>query len=289
MNRLLITGGTGLLGGALTSFFNRKNFEVVTLGKSAQASLSADLTNLDETTNIIKLIRPNIIINLIANTNVDLCEIDINSAYRSNVLPIKNLCQVISDLQPNTHIIHFSTDMVYDGVGLKSESDVVICNNYALSKLAGELVMCNMFGTVIRTNFFGKSQTSGRVSFSDWIINSLSTDNQINVFEDVFFSPLSMDTLCEMVNLVINQKIPGLFNLGSRDGMSKADFAYSLASLLKLPIDKMKRIQVSSLPILKALRPKDMRMDSSLFEKSFNVKLPSLYDEILKTGAIYYE
>ena len=54
----------------------------------------------------------------------------------------------------------------------------------------------------------------------------------------------------------------GTFNLGCREGVSKADFAFYLADELGLPVDSMTRA-VSSKARLDAVRPHDMRMECS--------------------------
>jgi dTDP-4-dehydrorhamnose reductase len=288
MTRVLVTGATGLLGSFLVPFFYKKGYDVITLSRSQQVAISADLTILKNVVRIIDDLKPDVVVNLVANTNVDICESDVNLAYRMNVLPIANLCQAILDLQLSTHVIHLSSDMVYDGIGPQQESEVILRNTYALSKFASELSVRDVGGTVLRTNFFGRSQCANRASFSDWIYEALTNGNSINLFDDIFFSPLSMQTLCEMLSLVVEKRPTGIYNLGSRQGMSKADFAFAFASHFDFSIKKMKRVKSMQFNNLKAIRPKDMRMDSSLFEEELNIRLPVLLDEIAKTSEHYY-
>jgi dTDP-4-dehydrorhamnose reductase len=61
--------------------------------------------------------------------------------------------------------------------------------------------------------------------------------------------------------------------------MSKRDFAIELAKVFSLDSGCAQDALASELN-LKARRPKDMRMDCGLFEKTFNITLPSLKDEI---------
>ena len=61
--------------------------------------------------------------------------------------------------------------------------------------------------------------------------------------------------------------------------MSKADFAFKLAEVLGLPTENMRRGSVAEVNLV-ARRAKDMRMDSSSFEKVFEVELPKLTQEI---------
>jgi len=87
----------------------------------------------------------------------------------------------------------------------------------------------------------------------------------------------------------VQRKPVGIYNLGSHNGMSKADFDFAFAECLKLPTDIMSRIKTSQASFLKAYRPKDMRMDSTKFESALGVKLPNLADLIQQLAQEYNE
>ncbi|MBT4733036.1 sugar nucleotide-binding protein [Candidatus Woesearchaeota archaeon] len=164
-----------------------------------------------------------------------------------------------------------------------------MANNYAFSKYAGELAAALIPSTILRTNFIGLSHAPNRESLTDWVFDSIKNGESIKVLSDVFFSPLSMVNLSEMINLVIEKKPIGIFNLGSRNGMSKADFDFSFAECLGLQTKTMTRITTEQATFLEAYRPKDMRLDSSKFEKALGVILPSLSDEIQLVANDYLE
>jgi len=109
------------------------------------------------------------------------------------------------------------------------------------------------------------------------------------VLDDVYFSPLAMTTLSEMIHLVIEKRPVGVFNLGSRNGMSKADCDFEFAECLGLQTKTMTRIHVDQASFLKAYRPKDMRLDCTKFEKDFQITLPDLRDEIQLAAKDYLE
>jgi dTDP-4-dehydrorhamnose reductase len=182
--------------------------------------------------------------------------------------------------------VQISTDQLYDGPGPHSEDDITLTNAYAESKRKAESVAAAVSSTILRTNFFGPSNCASRISISDWVFASLSASLDITVFEDILFSPLSINTLVELIATVASRRRAGIFNLGSKDGMSKADFAYALAKVLRLPTRTMKRGLSSSLNLY-AYRPKDMRMYSTLFEKTFAVSLPTLQREVESMQEVY--
>jgi dTDP-4-dehydrorhamnose reductase len=288
MATVLVTGATGMLGCSLVPFLNGHGHAVVRHGFHGAADENANLCKLDETLALLEKHQPSFIINLIALTSVDTCEFRPNSAYLANVTTVGNLCHSIKVLNLDCHLIQISTDHVYDGLGPHKESDVNISNFYAFSKAAAEVVTGSVSSTVLRTNFFGRSLCAGRASFTDWIYQTLQIDVPQPVFDDILFSPLSMARLNEMIERVIEHAPQGVFNLGSNGGMSKADFAYQFADLMGLSNKNLFRT-LSTRVGLKAYRPKDMRMDCSLFEQRMGLTLPNLIDEIKSMRSTYLE
>jgi dTDP-4-dehydrorhamnose reductase len=289
MARLLVTGATGLLGCALVPALLAQGHEVLRHGHSAIADFNADLTEAAQTAAMLGRARPEVIINLAALANVDACQTDINHAYRMNVLTVENLCREIDRQASPAHLVQISSDMVYDGTGPHSEDQISPCNVYALSKIAGELAASRVASTVLRTNFFGRSRCPGRSSLSDWLYQSLRTQSPIQVFDDVLFAPLSLPTLCGLLQQIAVKRPIGVFNLGARDGMSKADFAYAFAAALEMPSQTLQRAGVGAMGSLKARRPTDMRMDCRRIEAVMQLRLPSLLDEINLTRNEYHE
>jgi dTDP-4-dehydrorhamnose reductase len=220
---------------------------------------------------------------------VDRCETQPNQAYLANVRIVENIAGWIKQEKTPCHLAHISTDQVYDGASPHAEEQVTLTNYYAFSKYAGELAAASVPSTILRTNFFGRSHCAKRASLSDWLFRSLSNGDPIQVFDDVLFNPLSMITLSEIIKLIIQKKPIGVFNLGSHEGMSKADFAYAFAEELNLSTSAMTRTSTDQVTFLKTYRPKDMRMDCSKFEKILGIKLPFLRDEIKRAAKEYCE
>lgn len=278
--RVLVTGSTGLVGGTLVPRLRETDMDVVAHGLSKPCQVNADLTDRDATESLLDKVQPDAIINLVALTDVDTSEKDPDLAYRLNVLTVENLAAWIG-LNPGRRLVQLSTDQVYDGLGTHGEDDVTIRNTYAMTKYAGELAAFRVGGIALRTNLFGRSRTEGRKSLSDWLLDSFRARKPITLMTDVMFSPLALPTLVEMIILTLNGDARGVFNLGSRDGMSKRDFALALARHFDLPTDNARDGTQADLN-LSAVRPTGMLMDSTRFEKTFGLTLPTLSEEIPK-------
>jgi dTDP-4-dehydrorhamnose reductase len=289
MSKILVTGATGLLGATLVPQLERRGHTVLRHGHRGAAQFRADLRDPAQTAAMLEQARPDCIINLAALTDVDRCEREPNEAYELNVVSLENICGWIRSGAPGCHLVQISTDQVYDGPGPNPESAVTIRNTYAFSKIAAELVAAGAAGTVLRTNFFGRSRCPTRTSFSDWILQSIHAGRPLALFEDVHFSPLSLSTVSAMIERVVRERPRGVFNLGAAGGASKADFAFAFARALNLPTAQMQRTASSRAPQLAARRPRDMRMDSGLFERTMGLELPPLSDEINSMRSEYLE
>ena len=289
MNTVLITGSTGLLGSSLIRLLDLEEAKVITHAQNGIADFLADLGDKSEVFDLLDYVQPDILINLVGLTNVDLCESEPNSAYLVNTKIVENITDWINESKSPCHLVQISTDQLYDGAGPHIEAEVTLTNFYAFSKYAGELIASKVPSTILRTNFFGFSHCQHRQSFTDWVYHSILNDVNIKVFEDVKFSPLSMKTMAEMIQLIIQRKPIGIFNLGSRNGISKADFAFAFAEEIGLPSNNLQRSTTDKSTILKAYRPKDMRMNCTKFEGTFKLMLPELRDEIKKATKEYHD
>jgi dTDP-4-dehydrorhamnose reductase len=289
MNKILVTGANGLLGSSLVPYLKKCGYMVVTHARTTQANVMFDIADRVKTHEILEQIQPDLIINLVGLTNVELCEDQVNLAYLANTRTVENLADWIQFANEHCHLVQISTDHVYDGMCLHTEDDVAITNNYAFSKYAGEIAALGVKSTILRTNFVGLSQVSYRESLTDWVYQSMIGGKQVQVLNDVYFSPLTIAVLVQMIELVVQKKPIGTYNLGSHHGMSKAAFAFAFAECLKLPTNTMTRIQSSEAKFFRAYRPKDMRMDSSKFENVLGIKLPNLNDLIQSLAKEYNE
>jgi dTDP-4-dehydrorhamnose reductase len=286
MNKILILGSSGFLGNSLIEFFKDTHYEVFGQSRYPGMDAQCDPANIDEITNLISGLNPDVIINLIANTNVDLCQKNKNIAFESNVLPAINLIKVLRYLKKKVRIIHISTDHVYDGEGFKKENEVNPLNVYALTKLEAERIILDYGGLIIRTNFIGKNFNNKKKSLTDWIYYSLIKGEEITVFENIKINPLNVKTLCSYLSLTIEKKKDGIFNLGSSDGITKASLAFLFANELRLKSELLRNgkfIPRSN----QSIRPYDMRMDTSKFQSHFEVNLPSIKEQVIMCASEY--
>ena len=287
MSIVVIFGATGLLGSSLCPRLADNGFKVIKAGRASSSHHILDVTDSNAIADLFRTTAPSHVINLVAATDVDRCESDVGYAYQANTKVPGAIAAAIGACgHLDIHAIHMSTDQVYAGPGPHAEDRINPINVYGLSKYAGELLMATQKSTILRTNFYGRSKLTNRKSFSDWLVTSLKMREPITVFEDVLFSALHIQTLCDLVLDVIKQRVTGTFNVGCTNGISKAEFAIQLASRLGLPTENAKVGRLADLA-LKARRPTDMTLDVKKFESAMNLRCPDILDQISLTAKEY--
>ena len=204
MTRVVVAGGSGLLGSTLVPYLQGSGLDVRAVS-SRNAPERVDFTDPETATTFLDAAAPDVIVNLIALTNVDECERNPTRAYELNTLVVENIARWVGVRHGDCRLIQISTDQLYDGVGPHAEDQVRPVNYYAFSKYAGELAARRENSTILRTNIFGRSACPGRVSFSDWLVRVLRAREPTTVFDDVSFNPVTFETLSQIVAAVIDQ------------------------------------------------------------------------------------
>jgi dTDP-4-dehydrorhamnose reductase len=287
-NKVLVLGSSGRLGSYISKAIDSKlNLEIISHSRNASPPQNADLTNRDQTFKMLGVLRPDVIINTIALAEVEACEKNPNRAYRTNVLTTQNIVEWISEVSAKCHLIHISTDHVYDGEGRHKESSVNLTNYYAYSKFASELVAKQIPSTILRTNFVGKSVSDLRQTFSDWVVSSLMARRNIELVNDVWFSPVSLKFLLEAVALTVRERLDITANLGSWGGLTKFEFGHRIADLLDLDQKKIHSVTAAECLAYVTYRPKNMVMDNSFWEATTGLKCPST-EEVVDAVAREY-
>ena len=144
--RILITGSNGQLGNELQKIVSTGKAEIGAVSeeiKNAEVFAmdvdTLDITNLEQVKRVLNEIKPTVVINCAAATNVDGCEANQDLAFKINSLGPRNLAMVCEEI--GAKIVQVSTDYVFSGVGeapLKECDLVAPVSVYGKTKLLGE-------------------------------------------------------------------------------------------------------------------------------------------------------
>jgi len=156
--RILLTGGTGLLGIELL----RLDADLIAPRRS-----ELDITDAFAVAEYINKFMPDVIVHAAAVTNNRDIEADPSEALDVNIKGTANLAQAC--LGSGTRLVYISSDYIYKGDrGYYSESDEVLPSNlYAWTKLAGEAAVRAVANHLIVRTSFGASVFQYPAAFTD--------------------------------------------------------------------------------------------------------------------------
>lgn len=274
--KIVIVGGAGFLGSSLSVFLDKEN--VVTVSREDDsADYCVDFSDYASSMQFLKDQSPDVIINCAAYADVDGCENNPDVAYCCNVKIALNISRYIKE--HDCYCVHISTDQVYDESIAREDSKKWLGNNYSITKYWSEKFFNGCNAVVLRTNFFGWDRTGRGSGMIEAIVSKVKRKEKFVLFEDVYFSPLSIYTLCEMISHCLTQRIRGVFNCGARDAMSKGEFIHLFASRYKGEAINAEYLSIDDVDLVSP-RPKDMTMNVTAIEAALGVKMPKLIDEM---------
>lgn len=283
--KVLVTGGSGLLGSAV-SFYFKDYFDVVATYTTHKVMIKdcetiyLDITNEKNTINLIRKVHPDIIVHTSALVGINICEKEKELAYKVNVEGTKNI--VDASQYTKSKMIYISTDYVFDGKkGSYKESDKPNpINYYGKTKLEGEKFIDVKNGIIVRTSIYGWNIIKEKKSFSSWIIDELTDNKQINVFVDQFNSMMLVNNIAEALKEIIDKDLNGILNIASSERISKYNFAIKLAEIFDLNKDLINPIKNNDVAGYEK-RPLDVSLDIAKAKKLLKTELLDINNSLL--------
>jgi dTDP-4-dehydrorhamnose reductase len=261
--KLLVTGASGFLGSHCVNWF-KNHYNVCGLINNSTNKIpgirciKANITNENKIAKLLKEENFDIIIHCAAIVNPDFCEGNYSLANEVNVKGTRNLVRNFKGI-----FIYISTDMLFDGIqGNYKETDIPNpINNYGKTKYEGEIQvqLYSQAYYILRTNFFGRNNIIEGESFAEWIFNSLSNSEPINLFHDYIYCPIFIDDLFIIIEQLLTKKQYGIYNAVGKDKISKYDFGILLAKKGNLNSSLINRVSIDDHEF-NARRPKNMSM-----------------------------
>jgi len=291
--RVLITGGTGLLG--LNWAASIKNTHQVTLGIHHRSvklpgvdTQQLSLESVDSFLETLDLIQPDFVVHTAGLASVELCEEKPDLAYHVNVELAENAARACA--LRGIKLAHISTDHLFSGdqALLDEEALVNPINIYGKTKAEAELRVQDVCpeALVIRTNFYGWGP-SYRKSFSDWVLDSLQMNHPIILFNDVFYTPIYTGRLVQIVHQLFERFAIGTFHVVGDERVSKYDFAMQLASTFGLDEKLISAGSVHS-QHNRVARPKDMSLSNKKVSNELDISVCGIREHLLTMAQSHY-
>jgi len=235
--RIVIIGANGQLGTDLQPAL--RGHDLVPL---RHADLDVcDAARLGE---VLREVRPAVVINNSAFHKVDLCEDEPGSSFAVNATGAYNLARLGAEV--GFTLIHFSTDYVFDGRGKRPCREEDLPNPlsvYGTSKLAGEMLVrnfCPRHYVIRTTGLYGLAGASGKGgNFVETMIR-LGKAGPVRVVNDQVMTPTSTADLARAIAELIQREasVPyGLYHVTSAGQCSWFEFARTIFELCVMNVD----------------------------------------------------
>ena len=239
--RFLVTGGSGLLGSKVAEkavLEGHKVFSGFNQNEAkAGSSVKLDLTDRANVVEVFCSVKPEVVVHCGAITNVDLCEVNRELAWKVNVEGTKHVAEL--SLEHEAFLVYVSTDYVFSGEkGMYIETDETgPINFYGKTKLEGEKIVQELVPEwcVARPSvIYGAVPAAGKINFVLWVIEKLRKGEQIKIITDQCISPTLNTSLAEMILEVVQRRLIGVYHLAGATAVNRYDFACLIAEVFGL-------------------------------------------------------
>jgi dTDP-4-dehydrorhamnose reductase len=281
--RILLTGTTGQVGGALLPILREKH-DVVAPPRSIFNFTAPD--TLDSALNEFAC---DLIVNPAAYTAVDRAEDEPDLAFKIN----RDAPRVIAHwaAKHKVPLIHFSTDYVFNGKGhqrLREDSPTDPLSVYGRSKLAGEDAIREAAGPhlIVRTSWVYAARGS---NFLRTIARLAREREELRIVADQVGAPTSAQVIAKAVERLIAVELAdlrpgfaeadGVVNIVTAGETSWHGFAASIVEGLRsrnitLAVKSILPLRTEEYPT-KATRPGNSRLDLTRAKEVFGITMPT--------------
>lgn len=239
--KILITGSKGQVGSQLIDVINNGSSEIGEIPKEVKnaevigkSSKELDISEFDKVMKVIREVKPDVVINAAAYTNVDSCETNEERAFKVNALGARNLAIACEDI--GAKLVHISTDYVFSGEGNKpfKEYDEVLPQSvYGKSKKMGDDFVREFSSKyfIVRPSWVYGYKGKNFV----YTIMSAAKERQcLKVVNDQRGNPTNAEDIVHHILKLIVTKEYGIYHCAGHGECSWYDFACKIVELGKI-------------------------------------------------------
>ena len=286
-SKILVCGGSGLLGRSLLEELKNKNIDSIGTYNSNPINglIYIDFQNIDEMEKKFVEINPTVCVSTIAERQNEVCENNWDKIKKVNIDIVQNIAFICKKL--NIHLIHLSTDYVYDGLlpPFNPSSLTNPLQNYGISKLIAERRIQSIYKNetnylilrvpVLYSNSMKNLSESAVTLIMKQVMNKVSTFKEDNY---CIRRPVFIKDLCDfLLHCISNRNFTGVHCFYNPfEKFTKYEIAKIGAELLNTNVKNIIPLQRSLFD--KALRPVDTELfdeeiHNDIMNKKFNITL----------------
>ncbi len=294
MTRVLITGGTGLLGVALqrSAPQNIQGFSIYFPERSLPVPLpfpilAADVSDRLKMQAVFEWAKPDVVIHAAAIGSVDFAEKNREETRKINVGGTEVIVELCQNFQ--SRLIFISSNAVFDGCApfYSETAPVNPINYYGQLKVDAEHLVQNSgipWAIARPILMYGWPYPGERDNPVVWWVRSLENSQPIKVVDNVFSKPLPAWSCAEVIWALIQQNRTGIYHVAGRDHISLYQFALLTAAVFGLDSSLITPVPDSYFPAI-APRPQDTSFETMKMETELGVPIVGVRDGLLKMKA----
>lgn len=272
--KVLVTGVKGQLGYDIVKECQKRNIEAIGVDVDEM-----DITDSGRVNEVIMRIQPDAIIHCAAWTAVDKAEDEVEQCRMVNRDGTKNIVNVCEKL--DLPLMYFSTDYVFDGQGEEPWNEYDErhpLNVYGQTKYEGELEVERL-----KKHFIIRIAWVFGINGHNFIKTMLRLGrerHELSVVNDQIGSPTYTYDLAKLCVDMIQTKEYGTYHATNEGFCSWYEFACEIFKQAKMDV-KVNPIDSSAFPV-KAVRPKNSRMNKADLDKHGFKRLPTWQDALAR-------
>lgn len=243
--RVLVLGGSGLLGAALIPALRAEDIEAM-----APTHAELDLLDFGALHAAVRQLQPDALINTAAQSRVDAAEKDPDHAFAVNAVGAHNAALVAAEA--GVPIMHLSTDYVFEGTRRTPHCEYhptgVPPNVYGRSKLEGEMLVRTATTRHFIVRVAALYGAGGRPDFVDWVLEKASASEPLRIVADRFVSPTWTEELATQLLTLLRTPFYGTYHAAGKGVASWYELARSALLLAGRGAEGVIPIADSELP-----------------------------------------
>lgn len=248
-------------------------------------NLSGDFSNPDAVAATVRTLAPDLIVNAAAHTAVDKAESEPDLARLINAVTPGRIAQEARAL--GAHLIHYSTDYVFDGSGSAPRDEAAATNPlsvYGRTKLEGEQLIAASGAThlILRTSWVYAARGG---NFAKTMLKLAKERERLTVISDQIGAPTGAELLADVTAhaaraLRQNLQLAGLYHCVAAGETSWHGYASHVIERARAAGHDIRVAREAILPIpttdypTPATRPLNSRLDTRRLRDTFGLTLP---------------
>jgi len=288
--RILITGGTGLLGLALVDTANA-DYEISAtyVGDYTQSDtdrvkyVKLDIRNIEGHSRLFREFKPEAVIHTAGVGSPDQAEKHKEETEKINIDGIRN---IINHCEAHrSKFIYISSNGIYDGQNApyKEEVEASPINYYGEIKLEGERLTrgCAVPHAIVRPILmYGWNHPFERPNIVTFAISQLKKGAKVFAYDEVYVTPLFARNCAEAIWKIIEKGKYETFNIGGSQRASVYELVRNAAGIFGLDANLVLPVKQGFFSEL-VKRPRDTSYDTEKMRKVLGVKPLSINEGLM--------